>query len=95
MRGNQLGNSDPGTEFNYSNLTSDWLGMIVARACGTDLKSFAEEHLFLPLEVVDELDMVIVVTADPLYGQTGQEPWKHEKANINLVSEFISSLPTE
>ena len=41
--------SDPGTEFNYSNLTSHWLGVIVARACGTDLKSFAQEQLFSPL----------------------------------------------
>jgi len=31
--------SDPGTEFNYSNLTSHLLGVLVARACGTDLKS--------------------------------------------------------
>ena len=38
--------SDPGTEFNYSNLTSDWLGVIVARACDTDLKSYAKEYLF-------------------------------------------------
>jgi CubicO group peptidase (beta-lactamase class C family) len=38
--------ADPGTEFQYSNLTSNWLGIIVARACGTNLKSFAEEHLF-------------------------------------------------
>jgi CubicO group peptidase (beta-lactamase class C family) len=43
--------SDPGTEFNYSNLTSHWLGMIVARACDTDLKSFGQEHLFSPLGV--------------------------------------------
>jgi CubicO group peptidase (beta-lactamase class C family) len=189
--------SDPGTEFHYSNLTSDWLGMIVARACDTDLKSFAQEHLFSPIGaevgdwtqdrdgyymghgeiqltardmakfgllylndgeyggnqiispdwvrdslqtysedawvtktvgryfrdigygyqwwsaragdhrlnvawghggqliiLVDDLDMVIVVTADPLYGQTGGEPWSHEKANINLVSEFIDSLPS-
>lgn len=41
---------DPGNEFQYSNLTSHWLGVIVARACNTDLKSFAEENLFLPLE---------------------------------------------
>jgi CubicO group peptidase (beta-lactamase class C family) len=45
--------------------------------------------------LVDELDMVIVVTADPLYGQTGQQPWNHEKANINLVSRFIKPLPAE
>jgi CubicO group peptidase (beta-lactamase class C family) len=38
--------SDPGTEMHYSNLTSDWLGIIVARACESDLKSFAQEHLF-------------------------------------------------
>jgi CubicO group peptidase (beta-lactamase class C family) len=40
---------DPGTEFQYSGLTSHWLGVIVARACDTDLKSFAQEHLFSPL----------------------------------------------
>jgi CubicO group peptidase (beta-lactamase class C family) len=42
---------DPGTEFNYSNLTSHWLGIIVARACDKDLKSFGQEHLFSPLGV--------------------------------------------
>jgi CubicO group peptidase (beta-lactamase class C family) len=42
---------DPGTAFNYSNLTSHWLGIIVARACDTNLKSFGQEHLFSPLGV--------------------------------------------
>jgi CubicO group peptidase (beta-lactamase class C family) len=42
--------SDPETEFQYSGLTSHWLGVIVARACDTDLKSFAQEHLFAPLD---------------------------------------------
>jgi CubicO group peptidase (beta-lactamase class C family) len=37
--------SDPGAAFNYSNLTSYLLGVIVARACDTDLKSYAREHL--------------------------------------------------
>ena len=187
--------ADPGTEFHYSNLTSNWLGIIVARACGTDLKSYAQEHLFLPIDaevgewgtdadghnngcgdlhftardaakfgllylndgeyegnqiipadwvhdslqtyskdawdnvgrfrdigygyqwwsaragehhvnfawghggqlivLVDELDMVIVVTADPFWLQHDDQSWKHEKANINLVSEFINSLPTD
>ena len=41
--------SDPGTEFHYSNLTSHLLGVIVARACGSDLKSYAQEHLFSPM----------------------------------------------
>jgi hypothetical protein len=43
----------------------------------------------------DALDMVVVVTADPLYGETGDEPWQHEKANINLVDDFIASFTTE
>jgi len=194
--------ADPGTEFHYSNLTSNWLGIIVARACGTNLKSYAEEHLFLPIGaevgdwgtdrdghnngcadlhftardmakfgllylnegeyegnqviptdwvreslhrysedinltggfpanwglsfrdigygyqwwsarvgdhhfdyaaghggqlivLLDELDMIIVVTAYPFYLQHDDESWKHELANINLVGEFIESLPSE
>ena len=43
--------------------------------------------------VVDELDLVVVTTADPLYGEIGDGPWNHEKSNINLVADFIASLP--
>ena len=43
--------ADPGTRFQYSNLTSDWLGIIVARSCNTDLKTFGQKHLFGPLGV--------------------------------------------
>lgn len=43
--------SDPGTTFQYSNLTSNWLAIIISRACETNLKSFAEKNLFLPLNV--------------------------------------------
>jgi CubicO group peptidase (beta-lactamase class C family) len=43
--------SDPGTRCEYSSLTSHLLGVIVARATGTDLKSFAEEYLFSPLNI--------------------------------------------
>jgi CubicO group peptidase (beta-lactamase class C family) len=187
--------SDPGAGMHYSNLTVDWLGMIVARACDTDLKSFAEQHLFSPISVkvgkwtqdrdgyymgdgeihftardmakfgllylnegeyqgqqivsadwvsdslqtysedaweyrvsrnftdigygymwwsaragdyrinlawghggqlivvVDELDLVVVTTADPLYGETGDGTWNHEKSIINLVADFIASMP--
>jgi len=48
--------SNPGTEFQYSGLTSHWLGVIVSRACDTDLKSFAQEYLFSPIgaELGDE-----------------------------------------
>jgi len=40
---------DPGTQFNYSNLTSNWLGIILARACKTDLRSYAQENLLTPI----------------------------------------------
>jgi CubicO group peptidase (beta-lactamase class C family) len=43
--------ADPGTRFQYSNLTSNWLGIIVARASGTDLMSLGKEYLFNPLGV--------------------------------------------
>ena len=39
--------------------------------------------------------MVVVATADPLWKQHGDEPWKLEKANLNLVADFIASLPSE
>jgi CubicO group peptidase (beta-lactamase class C family) len=186
---------DPGSDFQYSNLTAHILGMIVARAAGTDLKSYAQEHLFNPLGIepgfwqqdwdgnylgfsdihltardmarfgllymqegqyngrqivpaqwvrdslqiysrnawqfrvgknwddnaygyqwwsiraghyrynlawghggeqivlLKDLDMVIVVTVDPLHGQHGGGPWKKEKASLNLVADFVSSLP--
>ena len=44
--------SDPGAEFRYSNLTSHLLGVIVARACGTDLRTFAQANLFSPMDAV-------------------------------------------
>jgi len=193
--------SDPGTEFDYSNLTSHLLGVIVARACDTDLKSYAQEYLFTPVtgEAVDwyndaddynlgymgifvtardmakfgslylnegeyegtqvlsadwvrnslrrysenvkqggwitsrygyfrdigygyqwwsgrvgdhhfnyaaghggnyivlleDLDMIIVTTADPMHGVFGEESWKYEGAINKLVGEFVESLPSE
>ncbi len=189
--------SDPGTRFHYSNLTSNWLGIIVDRSCGMNLKAYAEEHLFSPLGVnpgewgqdaeghnngcgdlhlaardaakfgllylnngiyngkqivpadwvenslqtysqneafttsigdfddigygyqwwsanagdyyvsfawghggqlivlVDELDMVIVTTSYPFWLEHNDQSWKHEKAIITMVSEFINSIPPE
>jgi CubicO group peptidase (beta-lactamase class C family) len=186
---------DPSGGIEYSNLTSHLLGIIAARTANTDLKSFAEEHLFSPLNVqagdwiqdwegdcnghadlyfsardmakfglpylndgeyqgeqvisvqwahnslqtyledawpykvgwnfndidygyqwwsvtagdhhynlawghggqqiavLDGFNMVVVVTADPLLGQHGGGPWALEKANLNLVADFIASLP--
>ena len=43
--------ADPGTEFHYSNLASNWLGIIVDRVSGMNLKAYAEEHLFAPLGI--------------------------------------------
>jgi CubicO group peptidase (beta-lactamase class C family) len=187
--------ADPGTEFYYSNLTSNWLGIIVDRACGKHLRAYAEENLFSPMGVeagtwgtdweghnngcgdlhltardmakfgllylnggdwegnqiipadwvhdslrtysedawdnigrfrdigygyqwwsaragdqhvnfawghggqlivlVDKLDMVVVTTADPFWLEHNDESWKHEKATISLVADFVSSLPNE
>jgi CubicO group peptidase (beta-lactamase class C family) len=193
--------SDPGTRFQYSNLTSHLLAVIVARACDTDLRSLAQEHLFSPMDadvgewypdadeyrmggmgifvsardmakfgllflndgeykgervlsaewvrdsyqrysekikrgggissrygsfrdlgygyqwwsarvgshrfdyasghggnyiiLLDELDMIIVTTADPMHGVFGGESWKHEGAINDMVGKFINSLPEE
>ena len=45
------------------------------------------------IALLDELDLVVVATADPLYAQSGDEPWRLEKANLNLVADFIAFLP--
>jgi CubicO group peptidase (beta-lactamase class C family) len=45
--------------------------------------------------LLDELDMIIVTTADPMHGIFGGESWKHEGAINNLVGKFINSLPRE
>lgn len=43
--------------------------------------------------LLDELDMVIVTTANPLSGIWGQEAWDKEGAIIDLVGRFIHSIP--
>jgi CubicO group peptidase (beta-lactamase class C family) len=186
---------DPGTGFNYSNLTSNWLGIIVDRSCGMHLKPYAQQNLFTPIDVEagewgtdweghnngcgdlhltardmarfgqlylddgvymgnqviskdwvhaslqtyyedawdnigrfqdigygyqwwsatagdhevnfawghggqlivleDQLDLVVVVTADPFWLEHTSGSWKHEKAHISLVADFIASLPGE
>jgi len=186
---------DPGSGWDYSNLSSHLLGIIVARACDSpDIMDFATEHLFEPLgtipafwqigwegyrsghadlqlsardlarfgqtyldggvyngkqvipekwiedswqkytedawyydvgpnwhsnygyqwwlidagehtfnlawghggqqiAVLPEQDLVVVLTADPLWGQHGDEPWSYETDNLNLVADFIAGLP--
>jgi len=43
--------------------------------------------------LLDDLDMMIVLLADPLHLQHGDEPWRIEKSNLNLVANFVASLP--
>jgi CubicO group peptidase (beta-lactamase class C family) len=45
------------------------------------------------IAVLPEMDMVVVVTADPLFGDHGDSSWSLEKANLNLVADFIADLP--
>ena len=47
------------------------------------------------IALLDDLNMMVVVTADPQYGQSGDEPWRAEKANLNLLADFIASLPSK
>lgn len=42
---------DPGSGFDYSNLTSHAIGMMLARECGPDLRTYAMERLFGPLGI--------------------------------------------
>jgi CubicO group peptidase (beta-lactamase class C family) len=42
--------SDPGTEFGYSNLTAHLAGVVIAKACGKNLITLAEDHIFDPIE---------------------------------------------
>lgn len=45
--------------------------------------------------LLEELDMVVVTTADPLYEIPPAAGWDCERTIIYLVGEFIKSLPTE
>lgn len=46
------------------------------------------------IALLDELDMAIVVV-DPLHKQHRDGPWKLEKTNLNLVADFVDTLPSE
>ena len=43
--------------------------------------------------LLDKLNMIIVTTADPLYYKPAEAGWAYEGAIIDLVGEFISTLP--
>ena len=65
--------------------------------CGPSTEDLAAvDYRPLPGDELDELDMIIVTTADPLHDvEFGEESWKHEGAIVDLVGKFIKSLPTE
>ena len=63
---------------------------------GAHQVNFAWGHGGQLIVLLDELDMVIVTTADPLNGiPAGDKPWKLEKPIIVTVGKFIDSLPAE
>jgi CubicO group peptidase (beta-lactamase class C family) len=55
--------------------------------------NFAWGHGGQLIVLVDELDMVIVTTSYPFWLEHNDQSWKHEKAILTMVSEFVSSLP--
>ena len=57
--------------------------------------NYAAGHGGSYIVLLDELDMIIVTTADPLHDLWDGDPWKYEGAVNNLVGKFIKSLPTE
>lgn len=188
---------DPGTCFNYSNVTYSLLAILLSRSCEVDLIEFTQEHLFGPMDteigdwmkdregnyvgsggihasardaarfgqvyldggeykgtqiissewvrnslqsytekakdygrslvfkdlgygygwwsarvgdhdfnfawghggqlivLLEDLDMVIVTTAEPFLGEHSGNSWKHESAIMNMVGRFIKTLPGE
>jgi len=41
---------------------------------------------------VKDLDLVVVTTSYPFWLEHNDQSWKHEKAIITMVSEFIHSI---
>jgi CubicO group peptidase (beta-lactamase class C family) len=57
--------------------------------------NFAWGHGGQQIVLLDEYDMVTVLTADLLYGERGDQPWNHERANLDPIADFIASMPSE
>ncbi|MCV2395660.1 beta-lactamase family protein [Actinotalea sp. M2MS4P-6] len=45
------------------------------------------------IAVLPEEDLVVVLKADPLWDEHGDGPWGIEKANLNLVANFVAGIP--
>ena len=58
--------------------------------------NFAWGHGGQLIVLVDGYDLVVAVTADPFWGKDIHfDSWKYEKANIELVADFVAALPAE
>lgn len=77
-----------------SSASGSRIGRATIRAGGRHY-SLAWGHGGQHIALVPDLDMVVVLLADPLYREHGARPWRLEKANLNLVADFIASLPKE
>lgn len=62
---------------------------------GSHIYHMAWGHGGQVIALLDEYDMVIVLTADPFWQQHDDNAWRQEKANLNLVGNFIASLPSD
>jgi CubicO group peptidase (beta-lactamase class C family) len=56
---------------------------------------YAAGHGGNQIILLDELDMVIVTSADRLWGNFGGDAWEKERAIIDMVGKFVKSLPSE
>ena len=61
--------------------------------CDHNLRTWTGFDALTTLKTSGKDVPLIVVTADPLFGQHGDRAWRREKANLNLVANFIKSLP--
>ena len=57
--------------------------------------NYAAGHGGQLIILLHDLDMVVVTTAEPFFMQHDGNSWKNEKAIINMVGEFVDSLPSE
>ncbi|WP_161594626.1 serine hydrolase [Marimonas lutisalis] len=55
--------------------------------------NFAWGHGGQLIALIEDLDMVLVVTAYPAWLEHDGENWRHERAHLNLAGKFISLLP--
>jgi len=57
--------------------------------------NFAWGHGGQLIVLLEDLDMVIVTTADPFFAEHSGNSWAHESAIMNMVGRFIKTLPGE